>query len=176
MLGLRHTRSIRLPIDKDLFISLISGSAAGIATTAAIVVGVIVGTDDRQIVVISSIVAIFVQAFNSSVNTIYTAHTIDEIENNHDKDSLLTPTLQAGLQFVTHMIAGMLVLLPVVYIVDLSVALIVSIAISLAMLAFIGFFVGRTLKHTPFINSIHSLLLGALVIVAGFAVGLLLND
>lgn len=171
-----RNRSARLPIDKDLFISLISGSAAGIATTAAIVVGVVVGTDDRRIVVISSIIAIFVQAFNSSINTVYTAHTMDEIENNHDKDSLVTPILQAGLQFVTHTAAGMLVLLPIVYVVDLSIALIFSVIISLVMMAFIGFFVGRTVRHTPLINSIHALLLGGLVILAGFAVGLLIND
>lgn len=168
-------RKIKLPIDHELFLSLISGLEAGISTTAAIIAGVVIGTESRSLVVISSLVAIVVQAFNSAINLIYTAHTADEIMNSRDKDSLATPIVQAGLQFATHVAAGLIVLMPIIYVIDLAHALVVSITIALGFLAWIGFVVGRTVKHEPLVNSIHSLLLGALIIAGGFGAGLLIN-
>lgn len=172
---LRKTRIRKLPIDKDLFISLISGSEAGIATTAAIIAGIVIGTDDRGLVVTSAIIAVIVQAFNSAVNLVYTAHTVDEIENNHDKDSLITPLIQAGLQFITHLGTGLLVLVPIIYVIDLGHALLMSMLISLVLLTWIGFLVGRTVRHTPLRNAVHSMILGALIIAAGFGAGFLIN-
>lgn len=168
-------KKAKLPISQDLFTSLISGSEAGIATTAAIIAGILISTDDRALVTTSAIVAILVQAFNSSINLIYTAHTVDEIENNHDKDSLLAPMIQAGLQFLTHMFNGILVLLPIIYVIDLGTALIISMTISLVLLTLTGYIVGKTVNHTPILNSVHSLTLGALIIAGGYAAGLLAN-
>ena len=168
-------RPAKLPISKELFLSLISGSEAGIATTAAIIVGLAIGTDDRQIVVVSAIVALTIQAFNSAITTIITAHTLDEIEHNRDMDSLLRPTTEAGLQFLTHMVTGLVVLLPIVYITQFEAALLATIGVALSMLLVVGLIVGRIARHRPIRNSIHAFTLGMLIIIGGFLAGYIIN-
>ncbi len=154
---------------------MIAGSEAGIATTAAIIAGLTIGTDDRQVVVLSALIAIVVQAFNSALTTVVTSHTIDEIENNRDMNSLFKPITQAGIQFLTHLVMGLIVLSPIIYITDLATALLCSVAVSLVMLLWIGLFVGQILRHNPLRNSIQSFVLGVLIIIGGFVAGYTVN-
>lgn len=168
-------RPAKLPIDKELFLSMISGSEAGIATTAAIIVGLTIGTADRDIVIVSGSVSVLVQAFNSAITTIVTSHTLDEIEHNRDMDSLIRPLTQGGIQFLTHITAGLVVLIPMLYVRPLEKAMIATIAISLVLMLWVGLFVGRIVRHTPLRNSIQSLVLGMLIIIGGFLAGFLIN-
>lgn len=167
--------SKRLPIDKELFLSIISGTEAGIATTAAIIVGLTIGTSDRRLVVISALIAIFVQAFNSALTTVVTSHTLDEIERNRDMNSLYGPVVQGGLQFLTHISAGMIVLLPIVYVTKLELAMVASIGVSLVLLLWIGLYIGRIVRHDPIRNSVQSLVLGMLIIIGGFVAGYIIH-
>lgn len=172
---IRKLRVGKLPLSKDLFLSIISGSEAGIATTAAIIAGLMIGTDDRGLVVLSTMIAVLVQAFNSAITSVVTAHTEDEIEHNREMNSLLAPLTQAGLQFLTQITTGMVVLLPVVYVADTRTALLSSIGISLVLLFWIGLIVGRLVRHTPLRNSIRSFVLGILVICGGILAGYMIN-
>ena len=171
----KYTKKIKLPVSIDVFLSILAGTEAGIATTAAIIVGLTIGTDDRGLVVISALISIIVQAFNSSLTTIFTAHTLDEIEHNRDMNSLLQPISQGALQFVTHVTAGLFVLLPIIYVDRLEVAMLTSIGVSLVLLLWIGLFVGRVVRHTPLRNSIQSFVLGVMIIIGGFLAGFIIN-
>ena len=168
-------KSMKLPIDKELFLSIISGSEAGIATTAAIIVGLTVGELERDVILISATVSVLIQAFNSAITTIVTSHTLDEIERNRDMDSLFRPFTQAGLQFLTHISAGIVVLLPMVYVARVEMAMLMSVAISLLLMFWIGFFVGRIVRHEPLRNSVQSFVLGMLIIIGGFIAGYIIN-
>ena len=170
-----NRKSYKLPIDKELFLSIIAGSEAGIATTAAIIVGLTIGTNDRELVIISGLISIIIQAFNSALTTIVTSHTLDEIERNRDMDSLFRPFTQAGLQFLTHITAGLVVLLPMLYVQTLELAMLSTVGIALVLLLWIGLFVGRIVRHTPLRNSIQSLVLGMLIIIGGFLAGFIIN-
>lgn len=168
-------RTGKLPIDKELFLSIISGSQAGIATTAAIIIGLTIGTDDRQIVIISALVSIFVQAFNSSLTTIIAIHTSDEIDHNRDMNSLLRPLTKAGMQFLTHMVAGFIVLLPMIYVTTLEIALLATIAVAIVLLLWIGLFVGRVVRHSPLRDGVQSLVLGMMIMIGGFIAGFIIH-
>lgn len=168
-------KPIKLPIDSHLFVSLISGSEAGIATTTAIVAGLVGATDDRQVVLFSAYVALVVQAFNSAMIAITSTHTAHEIENNQAKESFVPAISLAGMQFLTHVAASTLTLLPIIFITDLQLALLISIIVSLSLLFLIGLMVGLAVKHTPIRNGVSTMVLGALVISVGLLAGLILN-
>ena len=168
-------RETKLPISKDFLISIVAGSEAGIATTAAIIVGLSIGTDDRQVVTVSALIAIVIQAFNSAVSTVLTAHTLDEIEHNRDMNSLIKPLTQGGVQFLMHMLMGLLVLLPMVYVTELEIAMVSSVGVALVLLIWIGLFIGFLVRHTPLRNSIQSFVLGMLIIIGGFLAGYVIN-
>ncbi len=169
------TKKSRLPIEKNLFLSLISGSEAGIATTTAIIAGLVTGTNDRSVVIASAFVTLVVQAFNSGVGHVTTSHTDDEIDHNPDMDKIATPASEAFMQFLVHIAASFLVLIPIVFMEDLNNALVASILVCLGMLFTIGFTVGVTVRHTPLRNGTITAVLGALVVIIGFGAGYALN-
>ncbi len=169
------TNSKKLPIDKELLISLVSGSEAGIATTAAILVGLVISTDNRSLVLLSSLIAVLVQAFNSAITSILANHTKDEIEHKKTMDSLIAPITRSGLQFLTHVSTGMIIMLPIVYITNIHYAMLVSVVIALSLLLVTGFLIGKTVKHTPIRNSVQSFVLGAIIICIGFVAGYIIN-
>ena len=175
MRTIRRKLGPRIRIDKDLFLSIIAGSEAGIATTAAIIAGLTIGTSDRNLVITSALIAIIVQAFNSAMTSIVTEHTLDEIEHNRDMDSLIRPITHGGLQFLTHISAGLLVLLPIIYVTPLEKGLLASVGISLLLMLWFGLVVGWLVRHTPLRNSLRSFMLGMLIIIGGFLAGFLIN-
>lgn len=168
-------REKRVPVNKDFFLTLIAGSEAGIATTAAIIAGLVTGTDNRQLVTISAMVALLVQAFNSSMTLITTVHAQNEIENTREKESLGAPAARAGLQFLTHIGNSLIVLLPIIFVTDLKHALLWSIGLAIGLMFLIGYMVGRTVQGSPFRDAVWSSLIGMLVISGGFLTGLVLH-
>lgn len=167
-------RKLKLPFGEEKFISIISASEAGIATTAAIISGLIIGTDDRSLVLFSSAVSIFIQAFNSSLISVFKIHAEDEIQRNKFKDNLFIPFADGGLQFLTHLASSLLVLSPVIYISNLTHALAYSIVISLSLLLWIGLYIGKVVHHAPLSNGLQSLGLGALMIIGGIFAGIII--
>ncbi len=164
-----------LPVEKGLFLTLLSGSESGIATTTAIIAGLVTGTNDRSLVVASAVISLIVQAFNSAIVHIHTSHTDDEIDHNEDMEAFSRPLSEAFLQFLVHVGSSFLVLTPIVFANGLNDALVMSVAICLLLLFSIGFSVGRVVNHTPFKNGFAALVLGALVIIVGFVTGLVLG-
>ena len=168
-------QATKLPIDKNIFISIISGTEAGIATTAAIVAGLLIGTNDRNIVIVSAIIATFVQAFNSAITSTLALKIMDEIEDSKKEASLLRPLAKTAMQFITHIMAGIVVILPVIYVDSLGYSLIYSVAIAMVLLVWIGLAVGFIVHKSPLKYGLESLLTGSLIITGGFIAGLLVS-
>ena len=145
------------------------------ATTTAIIAGTLTTSDNRRIVIISSLVALLVQAFNSAMTHITTSYTDKEIDSPLPDDSIKVPLAEAGLQFGMHVIASLLVLMPIVFMTDLREALIVSVASALILLLLLGFTLGMLVKHQPVRNGVQTMTLGAMVIAAGFIAGLIIQ-
>ena len=169
-------RKFELPISKKKYLSMVSGSEAGIATTSAIIAGLVTSTDNRSIVVISAFVALLVQGFNSALNYVETAYAATEIDGRVQKPSIIKPLIEAGIQFITHVAASLIVLIPIIWVRDLHYALIYSIIVALIMLFLIGFGIGKTVRSNHIKHAVQSMLLGALVISGGLIAGLVVNN
>lgn len=169
------TKTPKLPIERNLFLSLISGSEAGIATTTAIIAGLATGTDNRNLVLLSAFVTLIVQAFNSAAGHITTSHVDDEIEQNQDMDRFTAPITESFLQFLIHIASSLMVLVPIVFVDELVHAVLISVSMCIFMLFNIGFFIGRTVRHTPWKDGFTTALLGGLVVLIGASAGLILH-
>lgn len=163
---------VHLPIKQNYYLSLISGWEAGIATTTAIIAGTLTGTDNRQIVIVSSLVALAVQGFNSALNHLEISHHLHEIEDSEHKETLKLPLTESGVQFGAHLIGSLVVLAPISAVANLDEALLWSVGTAIGLLFISGVLVGISVKHQPFRNGITTMILGALVITVGFIAGL----
>ncbi len=77
-------KKAKLPFERNLFLSTFSGLEAGVATTTAIILGLLISGESIDVVTVAAYVALSVQAFNSAVNRYVSLRTSLEIDNQND--------------------------------------------------------------------------------------------
>jgi len=165
----------KLPFDREYFLALLGGLEGGLATTTAIVVGLIITTEQRELVVTTAVISFMVQAFNSSVGRFSAAHTDDEIDRIETWKGYRKPVYNALLQFTAHILVSLLVILPIVFVTDIFTAVSMVIAITLVLLFVIGLYKGILLKLHPLRDAAELFVLGSLVVSVGMIAGLILS-
>ncbi len=165
----------RLPFDREYFMSLFSGFEGGLATTSAIAAGLLITTSDVAIVLTTASISFIVQAFNGAIGKFSSEHTNDEIDHQDILHGYKKPVINAALQFSAHIVMGIVVLLPVIYMDNSTAAMLTSIGITLTLLFLLGGYKGYVVGKDFLPDAMQQIGLGALVIVAGIAAGLLLS-
>lgn len=165
----------KLPFDREYFLALLGGLEGGLATTTAIVVGLSITTEQRELVVTTAVISFIIQAFNSSVSRFSAEHTDDEIDHIESWKGYRKPVYNALLQFTSHIAVSLFVILPIVFISDLIVAIAWTISITLLLLFAIGLYKGSLLKLHPARDGLELFIIGALVISIGIIAGYILS-
>lgn len=172
---MRFRKVAKLPFDREYFMALFSGFEGGLATTSAIAAGLLITTENVTIVITTASISFIVQAFNGAIGKFSADRTTDEIDN---EDMLLgykKPTINAILQFVAHTVMGVIVLLPIIYLDDTTLAMLTSISITLVLLFLLGGYKGYVVGKEPLPEASEQVALGALIICVGVIAGYLLN-
>lgn len=164
----------RLPFDREYFMALLSGSEGGLATTSAIAAGLLVSSSDRNIVIVTAAISFVVQAFNSAINRFSTEHTDDEINHEDVLKGYRKPIMNAYLQFIAHVVMGVFVLLPIIYVDDAASAMLISIGVTLTLMFLLGLYKGYVVGTHALSDGLEQLGLGAIVISVGILAGYIL--
>lgn len=168
-------RSIRLPIDIDAFLSVFSGTEAGLATTAAIITGLITSTDNRQLVITTALITILVQAFNAAIGHMSVERTSAAIERNHSKLNYAKPISDSASQFIAHLISSFIILTPTVVVKDMQNVLFWTIGVTLGLLFLLGLIKGYLVKQFLIREAFELVVLGSLIISIGIISGIVLG-
>lgn len=155
--------------------ALFSGFEGGLATTAAIAAGLLMTTAELAIVITTATISFIVQAFNGAISKFSSERTSDEINHEDVLHGFKKPVINAALQFSAHVIMGIIVLLPIIYIEDQANAMIVSIAVTLTLLFILGGYKGFVVGKRALPEAVQQVGLGAMIIVAGVLSGILLR-
>ncbi len=164
----------KLPFDREYFMALLSGSEGGLATTSAIAAGLLISTSDRNVVIVTAAISFIVQAFNSAINRFSAEHTSDEIDQEDVLNGYRKPIINATLQFLAHIVMGVLVLLPIIYVDNTASAMLISIGITLALMFLLGLYKGYAVGTRAIDDGLEQLGLGAIVISVGILAGYIL--
>ena len=167
---------LKLPIDVDAYLSLFSGTESGLATTAAIITGLIASTDNRQLVLTTALIAILVQAFNAAIGHLSIERTHGEIENDKSKIAYAKPVSDAASQFAAHLGASFIILLPTIFVTDLQSVLFWTIGTTLGLLFGLGLLKGYLVRRFLVREAFELLVYGSLIISLGIIAGLVLNN
>jgi VIT1/CCC1 family predicted Fe2+/Mn2+ transporter len=165
----------KLPFDREYFSSLFSGLEGGLATTTAIIVGLAITTERREVIITTAVISFMVQAFNSSVGKFSAERTDDEIDNIESWKGYRKPIYNALLQFLSHILISLVALTPFVFITNTASAISATIMLTLFILFIMGIFKGFVIKLHPFKDGLELFILGALVISVGIVSGFLLS-
>lgn len=173
----RGQSQVRLPIDGEYFISLFSGVESGLAITAGLIAGLVAGTNNQTLVISTAAVAIVVQAFNSAAVRLSEQRIQDVIDHSVIKDGIRKPLIDAVAVLCAHLLAGLCLLLPLIYTSALSTALMEVIAITFSLLLALGLVRIWLLKsRDPLAELAELVIIGGLVICVGLVSGFALNE
>ena len=166
-------RRVKLPYEKEYFKSIISGASAGISTTTAIIIGLTVSESTLVEITASTVIIVFIQAFNSAASRFSDLRTTQEI----DGETVLKtkfPLITSMIQFTSHTIAGLFALTPLI-IYGISSGLFVTITVNSLALGLVALYKVRVLKANVLVDVTEFVLTGILVMLVGLGAGLLLE-
>lgn len=153
---------------------MFGGLETGVATTTAIILGLLISGGSIPIVTTAAYIALSVQAFNASVAryvSLRTSIEIDDQTSNERKE----PLVNAIVQFAAHLVASSMPILPLFLLQDrLSIA-IMSLLMSIATLSVAGLIQGLYIKVRAKQNLQEIVLTGMMVVVVGSMAGFLLR-
>lgn len=175
MAKLFRRRPLRVPFGTEIFSSIFGGAEGGLATTSAIIAGLFVSTQDRELVITTAVISFLVQAINGAVSRYSAERTNDEIEQVEDEIGKLPAIVDAVVQLLSHVSGAVLVIAPIVLIVNVQLALITSIGITLTLLFINGALKAHFVKNNPLVEGLELVVLGAMIISVGISAGWLLK-
>ena len=151
----------------SLRVGLFFGLTSGIITTLGLMMGLYSGTHSR-LAVIGGILTI---AIADSLSDALGIHVSEESENKHTTKEIWESTLSC---FLCKFIVASSFILPVILI-ELKSAIYVSIIWGLSLLSILSYNIGKNQKAKTWVVISEHLIIAAVVIIAAYYVGYLIN-
>ncbi|MCA1807632.1 MAG: VIT1/CCC1 transporter family protein [Actinobacteria bacterium] len=167
-------KKAKLPFDRDLFLSTFSGLEAGVATTTAIILGLLISGGSIDIVATAAYITLSVQAFNSAAARYMSLRTSMEIDDQNESE-VKKPLLNAIAQFTSHVTASSMPILPLFFMQDRLQIAITAVLMSIGTLLIAGLIQGIFLKVQARHNLQEIVLTGMMVVLIGSLAGFLLS-
>lgn len=164
----------KLPFDRDLFLSSFGGFESGVATTTGIVVGLLITGGSPALVTTAAYIALSIQAFNAAVARYVNLRTSLEIDDQTLPDKK-KPLANAFVQFVSHIAASSMPIVPLFLFQDPLVIGIFSMFFAFITLFLTGLLQGIFLKVQARENLRVIIFTGMMVVLVGSIAGILLR-
>ena len=160
-----------VPLGAPNFLSIFEGVEGGFAIFAGIVLGLSFGHAGRNVLIVTAIISIVVNAINSSVVRFSSEHYIDELDGRENHNWIRSYLFPAAVEFVVYMIVSVVSLLPLLLIDDLWTAVISMCAVTVVILFAAGFYRGRLLLRRGLKDGVEMVLGGLAIMLAGLGAG-----
>ncbi len=156
-------------INQEYLRSALFGIEDSLVSTTGLIAGLSVGTSDNKLVLLGGTVAIIVEAVSMGASEYISSDAVQDLDKlkRHGDE----PLKSGLLMLVSYAIAGLVPLLPVVFL-GYPGALILSIVLALIGLFLLGYAKGRLLGISPWRGSFKILIVGGLATGIGVLAGL----
>ena len=158
------------------FLSFLEGIESGFATTTGILLGLWFQTPSRQLLLIVAVVSLMINAVNNASIKFLDEHTFDELDGHEKRRVLLNALSPALVQFTTHVIMSVIVLIPMFILYPTIYGIFASIGLTIVVLSLAGWYRGHTLHGHALRDALESVMLALLIITAGGGAGWLLSN
>lgn len=163
---------MKINLHEDYIRSAFFGLQDGLVSTTGVVVGISAGIQDKQIVLLASLVAVTVEASSMAAGQYSSEKAVHQM----DKTGRHTDSLVIGalIMFFAYLGAGMIPVLPVI-LVGPPQSAVISVVLALLGLFTVGFVRGIFAKEQPIRNAIELLIIGGVATTIGLLVGYFLK-
>lgn len=166
---------IHLPLGAQRLLALFEGLEGGFAIGASIIAGLSFANLDRRVLIISAAISILVNGFNNSTVKYSSEHYEDELDGREKRNTFRFYFMPAAIEFLSYIIIGIAVLLPLLFVDNLYVAIVLCSIFTLIMLFAAGYWRGYLMRLHPIKDGMEMMLLGAGIILVGALTGYVLN-
>ncbi|MBI5134386.1 MAG: VIT1/CCC1 transporter family protein [Candidatus Taylorbacteria bacterium] len=156
-------------INSDSVRSFTFGVEDSLVSTVGLISGIAVAGVPRPTILLTGIILIFVEALSMSAGGLLSENSAKEFEERKSLP-LRRSVASAIVMFFSYFVSGLVVLLPYVLFAS-SLALPVSIAVSLSALFVLGVANARLSSTSPLRKGMTTAVIGGLAILAGTALG-----
>ena len=156
--------------NREYLRSIIFGIEDSLVSTTGLIVGLSVGSDNKEVVILGGLVAIAIEAVSMGAGEYLSDDAVQELEKlkrHRDK-----PLISGSLMLVSYLLAGLIPLVPVL-VFEYPSSLFWSVLAALSALFLLGYVKGRLLHVNALRGGLKILFVGGLATLLGLAVGLI---
>jgi len=158
--------------NKEYLRSVLFGIEDSLISTTGFLAGVTVGTSDKHIIIISTLIAITIEGVSMGVGEYLSDDAVkdlDKLKRSADK-----PLFSGAFLCISYLLAGMIPFVPVLFF-SSPLSLIISLIAALLALFLLGYLKGELLHTSAMRGGIKILLVGGITTLLGMVVGFVLK-
>ena len=164
-----------MPSNKELYLrNIIFGISDSLISTVGLLSGIEASGATRSIILLTGIVYAFVEAFSMAVGSFLSEQSAEEYEVKGEVAEN-KPVTAGAVMFISFILASFIPILPYILF-NLSIALWISILLSIATLFALGLVSAEIVKVKMVPHAIKMALLGGVAIIIGVVVGLFVRQ
>ncbi|OGY08256.1 MAG: hypothetical protein A2782_00565 [Candidatus Blackburnbacteria bacterium RIFCSPHIGHO2_01_FULL_43_15b] len=162
---------LRLRLHPDYIRAIMFGTEDALISTTGSIIGISVGIENKNLILLASLVYITVEAVSMAAGQFLSERTIHQIYKEKHTDNLY---IGSGVMFLSYYLASMIPLIPFLLL-PVKTADFSAIAVAYVALFAIGYVKGKALSVPPTRSGLEMLLIGGLATLIGVLVGFLLR-
>lgn len=167
----KKRRHIAVPFGTQRFLAALEGLEGGFAIGASVVVALSFTGMTREAILVTAIVTIIVNGFNNASVKYATEHYMDELDGVEKRSALKHYFVPSLIEFIAYFLISFISIVPLFFIADLRIAIIVSVIVTLIILWLAGYWRGYVLHMSRVRDAAETVMLGAGIIVVGLLSG-----
>jgi VIT1/CCC1 family predicted Fe2+/Mn2+ transporter len=156
-----------LKINQDYLRSLVFGFQDALVSTTGIVVGISAGVQNKQIIILSALVTISVEALSMAAGQYTSEKSVHQLPQSKHRDNLLIGSL---LMFFSYLFGGLIPIIPTFFTLP-PFSSVLSITLAFISLFFLGFFKAKLFFGRVWHSALEMLTIGGLATLIGLFVG-----
>lgn len=164
-------RRIALPLNAQRFLAAFEGLEGGFAIGASVLVALSLAGLEREVLLASVVVAIIVNGFNNASVKYSSEHFLDELDGREKSSAFKHYFIPSLIEFVSYFAISFISIVPLIFIDDLTQAVMLSVAVTLVTLYAAGYWRAYMLQMSSRRDGIETLVLGAGIILVGLISG-----
>lgn len=171
----KQRRNVHIPWGAQRFLAAFEGFEGGFAIGSSIVVALSFAQLSGHVLLITAMVSIIVNGFNNASVKYSSEHYLDELDGKEMRSPFKYYFIPALIEFVSYFAISFLSIIPLMIMKDVTLAVWLSVVITLVILGVAGFYRAYMLKMPRWRDAIETILLGAGIIVVGLISGYVIH-
>ncbi|MCA0228728.1 VIT1/CCC1 transporter family protein [Patescibacteria group bacterium] len=172
---IRRSPPHTIPFGAERFLAAFEGFEGGFAIGAGVIAGMSFASVSREILIMTAVVSIIVNGFNSASVKYSSEHYMDELDGREERNPFRDYFLPSLIQFISYFAISFISIIPFLLLSNLPHAIAYSCAITVVILLISGYYRAAILGMPRWRDAFEIALLGSGIILVGLISGWIIH-